>query len=32
MDKGKILASGTFAEVCAQVPDFELNAIAMGLK
>jgi ABC-type multidrug transport system fused ATPase/permease subunit len=32
MDKGKILASGTFAEVCAQVPDFELNAKAMGLK
>jgi ABC-type multidrug transport system fused ATPase/permease subunit len=32
MDKGKILASGTFAEVCAQVPDFEMNAKAMGLK
>ena len=32
MDKGKILASGTFAEVCAQVPDFELNTKAMGLK
>jgi ABC-type multidrug transport system fused ATPase/permease subunit len=32
MDKGKILASGTFAEVCARVPDFELNAKAMGLK
>ena len=32
MDKGKILASGTFAEVCARVPDFEFNAKAMGLK
>lgn len=32
MDKGKILASGTFAEVCALVPDFESNAKAMGLK
>jgi len=32
MDKGKILAKGTFAEVCARVPDFELNAKAMGLK
>jgi ATP-binding cassette subfamily C protein len=32
MDKGKILAKGTFAEVCARVPDFELNAKSMGLK
>ncbi len=32
IDKGKILASGAFAEVCARVPDFELNAKAMGLK
>ena len=32
MDKGKILASGTCAEVCARVPDFELNAKSMGLK
>lgn len=32
LDRGKILASGSFVEVCARVPDFELNAKAMGLK
>lgn len=32
IEKGQILATGTFAEVCARVPDFELNAKAMGLK
>ena len=31
MEKGQILATGSFKEVCARVPDFELNAKAMGL-
>ena len=31
MEKGQILATGTFKEVCGRVPDFELNAKAMGL-
>jgi ABC-type bacteriocin/lantibiotic exporter with double-glycine peptidase domain len=31
MDNGKIVASGTLAEVRAAVPDFDLQAKLMGL-
>jgi hypothetical protein len=31
MDKGKILTQGTFAEVRAQIPEFERQAGLLGI-